>query len=155
MSAGHHETQKRRFQLRVGKVIGGDVPTDMVHGNQRLPHGEGRCLGKIHADKNRTDEAWGIGHGNGIDISPGQVCLLQSLIGKTIDGFNVLPGGNFRHHTAVETVQIHLRSDTVRQDFPAVADNGNGSFVTGGFHSKNIQFSHSFLRISASSLGLR
>ena len=103
---------------------------DMVDRDQGLAHGHGRSLGKIHTHQHGADEAGGIGHRHGIDIIPGQLCPFQRLIRQTVDGFNVLSGGDLRHDTAVDPVQIHLGGDAVTEHFPSVTDDGHGGFIT-------------------------
>ena len=127
----------------------------MVYGNQGLAHSQGRRLGEIHPHQHRPDQPGGIGHRHRVQILPGQSHVQQRLIRQGVNGLDVLAGGNLRHHAAIEPVQVHLRGDAVRQHLPSVPDDGHGGFVAGGFHSENIQISHSFLRMSASSRGSR
>ena len=126
---------------------------DMVHRNQRLAHGQRRRLGKVHTHQHRADEAGGIGHGNCVNVPPGQAGFAQRLLSQTVNRFNVLPGGDLRHYAAVNPVQVHLGGDAVRQHLPPIPDDGDGGFIAGGFYRKNVQISHSFPRIRAFSLG--
>ena len=135
--AGDDEAQKRRLQVRVGQIVGRDMALDVVDRNER--HIERQCsrLGKIHADEQRADKAGRIGHGDGVQLAARQAGVLQRLLGKTVDGLNMLARGDLRHNAAVFTVQRNLRGDTVRQDTPSVLYDGNGSLVAGGFNGKD------------------
>ena len=128
---------------------------DVVHRDQGHVQGQGRRLGEVDSHQHRSDEARRIGHSHGVQIAAAQAGSLQGLIRQAVDGLNMLPGGNFRHHTAVELVQLHLRRNAVRQHPASVLHNGHGCFVAGGFHRQNFHSSHSFLSIRASSLGLK
>jgi hypothetical protein len=46
----------------------------------------------------------------------------------------MLPGGDLRHDTAIDPVELHLRGDTIAEDLPSVPDDGNGSLIAGGFY---------------------
>ena len=69
VAAGHHQTQKRRLQLRIGDVIGGDMSPDVVNRDQGFPQCQRRRLGEVHAHQHRADQTGGIGHGHGIDVA--------------------------------------------------------------------------------------
>ena len=155
MTAGDHQTQKRRLQLRIGDIVGSDMATDMMHRDQGLIQRQRCCFSKIHAYQHRADEAGRIGHGHRVDISAGQPRSLQSFLRKAVDGLHMLAGGDLRHHAAVDPVQLHLGSNTIAKHFSSITDDGYGSFITRRFNRQNIHTSHSFLRISASSLGFR
>ena len=155
MAAGNHQAQERRFQFGVCQIISGDMTADMMNRDQGFVQCQRRGLGKIHANQHRSNETGGISDCHRVNIPTGQSGLRQSLVCQTVNGFDMLAGGDLRHHTAVFPVEGHLRCDAVCQHFPSIPDNGDGSFITGRFNCQNIQTSHSFLRISASSLGLR
>ena len=66
-----------------------------------------------------------------------QIKELQRLLGKTVDGLNMLARGDLRHNAAVFAVQRHLRGDAVRQDASSVLHNGDGGLVAGGLNGKD------------------
>ena len=134
VAAGHHQTEERRFQLGKGQIIGGNVAPDMVDRNQRDLQSHGRRLGEVDAHQHRTDKARRIGDTDGINVLPGNARRLQCLIGQTIDGFDMLAGGDFRHHAAVGLMDGHLRRDTVGQHRPAIPDHSHRRLVAGGFN---------------------
>ena len=135
--AGDDKAQKRRLQVRVGQIVGRDMALDVVDRNER--HIERQCsrLGKIHADEQRADKAGRIGHGDGVQLAARQAGVLQRLLGKTVDGLNMLARGDLRHNAAVFAVQRHLRGDAVRQDASSVLHNGDGGLVAGGLNGKD------------------
>ena len=69
------------------------------------------------------------------EVSEDARVKLEGLFRKAIDGLNVLSGSDFRHNAAINAVQLHLGCNAVAQNFPYVPDDGNRSFITGGFHS--------------------
>ena len=131
---GHAQADEGGLQVRVGDVVGGDVPPHMVDRDQRHPQGIGHRLGKAHPHQHRADEAGGIGHGHGVNVPPGHPGLGQGLVGQLGDHLNVLPGGDLRHHAAVKLVHLHRGGDAVGQHGAAVPHQGHGGLVTGGFH---------------------
>ena len=48
-------------------------------------------------------------------------------------------GSDLRHDAAVDRVQLRLRKYLVGEYFPAVLDDSDGSFITGGFKRKYFQ----------------
>ena len=153
--AGDHQAEEGGLQLRVGQVVGGDVAPDVVHWNQGHIQGQGSSLGKVHPHQHRANEPRGIGDGNAVHILPLQPRPDQSLVRQAVNGLDVLTGRNFRHHAPVNPVQIHLGGDAVCENPPSVLHQGHSSLVAGGFHGHQYHKSHSFRRISPSSLGDR
>ena len=144
MAAGNHQTQERRLQLRIGQVVCRNVAPDVMDGDQRHIQRHGRSLGKIHTHQHRADEARGIGYCHGINIPAGQVGIFQSLVCKAVDGFDMFPGCNLRHHAAVFPVEGNLGCDAVGEHFPPIPDDGHSSFIAGGFNCQNVHFATPF-----------
>ena len=152
---GHAQADEGGLQVRVGDVVGGDVPPHMVDRDQRHPQGIGHRLGKAHPHQHRANEPRGIGDGNAVHILPLQPRPDQGLVRQAVNGLDVLTGRNFRHHAPVNPVQIHLGGDAVCENPPSVLHQGHSGLVAGGFHGHQYHKSHSFRRISPSSLGDR
>ena len=127
----------------------------MVNRDEWLIQRHCRCFCKVHTNQYRADKTRSIGNGYCINIFTGKSGVCQGLVCKTINCFNMLAGCKFRNNASVNTVKIYLGSDTIGQDLSSISNNGNSSFIAGRFHSKNIHRLHSFLKINASSLGLR
>ena len=140
MTAGHHQAQEGGLQIREGQVVGGDMAPDVMHRNQGNIQRHGRGLGEVHTHQHRADEARGIGHRHSVNILPGQSRLGQRLIGKAIDGLDVLAAGDLRHHAAIFPVKGHLGGDAVAKNLPSILYDGHGSLVTARFHSQNVHF---------------
>ena len=104
--------------------------------NQRHPQSQSRALGEVHPHQHCADQTGSISYSNAVKIPPGQTGGSQGLICQIVNDFDVFPGSNFRHHTAVKPVQIHLRGDAIRQNMPPIFHQGNCSFIAGGFYSQ-------------------
>ena len=131
------QADKGRLQVRVGDVVGSDVPPHVVHGDEGHPQGIGHRLGKAHPHQHRPDEAGGIGHRHRVDVLAGQAGGLQGLVGQLDDDLDVLPGGDLGHHASIDLVHLHGRGNAVGQDGAAVLDQGHSGLVAGRFHSQN------------------
>ena len=151
--AGHDQTHKRRLQLGIGQIIGRDMPADMVHRHERQTQGQRRRLGKIHAHEHRADEPRRIRDRHSVQLGTRELRRFKRVVSQCADRLDVLARRDLRHHAAIQPVQRHLRVDAVRQHLPPVANDGHRRFVARGFDRQNVHNSHSFLRISASSLG--
>ena len=81
-----------------------------------------------------VEKHYGAGDGNGIDVVQRHVCLRECFTGQSADRFRVTAGCDFRHHTAIDPVQLHLGGNAVAEDFSAIPDDGYGSLVAGGFN---------------------
>ena len=135
MAPRHHQAQKRRLQIGIGQVVGGDVPPQMVHGDQGQPGGKGQPFGKVHPHQKGPDQPWGVGDGNAIDLGEGLAPLLQGLFHHAHNGLTVAAGGDLRHHTAVDLVLLHLGGHHGGKDGPAVLHQGGGGFVARAFNA--------------------
>ena len=134
------------------------MAADMMDRNQRDSQGQSRRLGKVDAHKQGPDEAWSIGHRDGVQICTGDVCLLKSTVRQGGDDLNVFPRGDFRYYAPVDGMHIDLAQNAVGENFPPVPGDGNGGFVAGAFNSKDQHEPASFqlsVSSSASSVGLR
>ena len=115
-AAGDHQTQERRFQFGVSQIVCSNVSPDVMNGDQWHIQCHGRSFCKIDSHQHGADQARCIGDRHRVDVAPGQAGLCQRLIGEAIDGLHMLAGCDLRHHTAIQLVQIHLRSDVRRTD---------------------------------------
>src|SRR5512139_2390720 len=116
MASGGEEGDIRIAEIRMVQVSCKDVPFAVVHTDegdaQRKSHG----LGRGNADKERADEAGGMGDGDEVDVRDLHRRLLQRGADHGHEVPEVLPGGELGHHAAVLLVKLHLRRDNVRQD---------------------------------------
>ena len=81
--------------------IGGNMPLNMVHRDQRLVQGKGKALHAAHAGEQRAHQTGAIGHRQGIHILQGHARFPHRLVHHRITGFHMRPAGNFRDHAAV------------------------------------------------------
>ena len=79
--AGYHQTKKRRFQLRMSDVVGGNVPPNVVNRNQRLLSGQHQAFGKIDPHQKRSDQPWGIGDRNTVNLLQANRSVVQRFLG--------------------------------------------------------------------------
>ncbi len=105
----------------------------MVHRDQGHPQAVGHGLGEAESHQHGPDEPRGIGDGHGVNVLPGAVGVRQGLFRQGRDGLHMLPGGDLRHHAAIQCVHIRLGGDGIGQDVPSILHHRHGSFVAGGF----------------------
>ena len=67
--AAGHQADKGRGQLRMRKVIGADVPLDVIDRNQRLIRRIGQRLGAAHARQQRAYQTGAVGDADGVHIA--------------------------------------------------------------------------------------
>ena len=89
VAARDGQAHKRRFQLRVGNVVGRDVTADVMHRDERNPECERGGLGKVHADEQRADEPRRARDGYSVNIAAGQAGHLQRAVGQLGDDLHV------------------------------------------------------------------
>ena len=131
--AGGHQGGHGRLQLRKGHVIGGHMAPDVVHRHKGHVQGQGGGLCEIGPHQQRADKARGAGGGHRVQVGQADARLLYRLLRHQRHLFDVLAGGDLRHHAAVKGVHIRLGIDHVGQDLPAVPGDGAGRLVTGAF----------------------
>ncbi len=132
-AAGYAQAQEGRLQVGVGDVIGGDVPPDVVDGDQRHSQPEGGGLGEGHPHQQGPDQAGGVSDRYGVNVRLGNARLPEGLVRQAGDGLHMLAGGNFRHHAAINGVHVRRGGDDGGQHRPAVLNDGGGSLIAGGF----------------------
>ena len=119
----------------MSNIVCGNMSPDMVDGHQRQTHRHSRTLGEVHTHQHRTDQAGGIGDGNGVQIGLGHTGIGKGLVGEGGNGLHMLAGSDLGDYAAVDGVHFDLRGHAVGQNGAAVLHNGNGSLVAGGFNS--------------------
>ena len=137
VSAGDDLTHKRRFQIRVFDVIGGNMPFDMMHANQRQLLRIGNRLGCRHTHEEGSHKPGAVGDSHRVDVIKSHPRFFQRQFDHLIDFFDVFAGRNLRNHTAVYGVKVDLRRNHIRENLPPVLYNGGGRLVTGTLNSQN------------------
>ena len=113
--------------------VGVDMRLEMVNGVEGFVVEEGEGAGGQSADEEGTEKAWGVGDGDGVDVVPGEGGVGEGAVEDGEDGFEVGTGGDFGDDATVGFENVNLGNDNVRQNTSPVLDNGDGSFVAGGF----------------------
>ena len=113
--AGGHQTQKGRFELRVGQVERGDVSPQMVHRHQRFACRVGQTLGKIHAHQHRANKPRRKGDSHGVHVLHGLTGIQQGFFDRGTDKFAVAAAGNLRHNAAVQRLLLDAGGNDVAQ----------------------------------------
>ena len=139
--AAGHQAEERRFQFRVGQIIGGNVPPQMVHRHQRLAAGVGQPLGKVDPHQHRADQPRRKGHGHRVHVGHGHVGVGQGFLHRGADIFDVAAAGDLRHHAAVQRLLLDAGADHIGDQRPAVLHDGGRRLVAGRFDSQNIHLS--------------
>ena len=67
-------------------------------------------------------------------LQPG---IIQYLLNKGQEHANMVPGGDFRYHTAIDRVQVDLAVQTMRNKAPISAIQRHTGLVTAGFDAEN------------------
>ncbi len=75
---------------------------------------------------------------HGADVRPPAARLLQRLLRQRGNDLHMLPGGDLRHHAAVEGVHIRLGGDDVGEDLPPVLHHRRGGLVAGGLKGQDL-----------------
>ena len=80
----------------MGNVVGGNVPPEVVHRNERLACSGSQPLGKAHPHQQRTDEPRSGGDRHCIDLGQREPGLGQRGLHDAADVFGVAAGGDLR-----------------------------------------------------------
>ena len=137
IAAGDGKADKRRLQIRIGNIIRGNMAADMMYRNERYSQRHRGRLGKVHAHQQRADETGRAGDSDGVNVSACETGFVQRAIRQLRDDLHMGAGGNLRHDAAVNRMQSGLRKDLIGENLAAVAHQGNGCLITGGFYGKN------------------
>ena len=105
----------------------------MVHRNQRHPQPKCHGFCEAEAHQHRADKARRIGDRHRVNILPGAACVRKGLFRQGGDGLHVLAGGDFRHNTAVERMEVRLGRDGVRQHSASVLHHRHGGLIARAF----------------------
>ena len=129
--------EKRKFWIVAAEPVGVNVRFEVVGRVKRFVMKDGKSAGGEGADKEATDEAWGMSDGDSVYVVDSKIGVFEGLIDDRIDGFNVRASGNFWDNAAVFGVDIDLRHNNIGQDFLSVFDDRCGGFVTGRFDTQD------------------
>ena len=83
------------------KIVGSNVPAQVMHRHQRLARRIGKALGKVYAHQYSADQAGRKGDGNGIELLHRNAGVGQGLFHGGADIFGVAAAGDLGHHAPV------------------------------------------------------
>ena len=110
---------------------------EVVDAEQGFSSREGEPLGNVDADEQGARQAWAVGNGDGVQVSPIDVGDLERFLERGQDRSQVRSRRLLGHHPAVPRVEISLRRDDVGLDETAVANHRHGRLVAAGFDTEN------------------
>ena len=121
---------------------GEDVTLKVVDGEERFVEGEGEGFGVGNADEQGAGEAGAGGDGDGVEVLEGEAGLLEGGAGDGLaddgdDVAEVLAAGKLGDDAAVEGVEVDLAGDNGREGVGAMANDGGGGLVAGGFNAED------------------
>lgn len=79
-----------------------------------------------------------MGDGDGVNVVPGEFCLVQGLMNNRENGLKMRTGGNFRDDTAVGFENVNLGDDNVAENFLSIFDDRGGGFITGRLDGEDV-----------------
>ena len=129
MTAGHHERQERRFEVRMFDQIGQNVALDMVHADERLVRSGADRLRESRTHQEGAGQAGSRGDADLVDVSQRNARVFQRLIEHERNVVQVMTRSDLRHDAAVHFMHFDLGGDDVAQHFPAVRQDSDGSLV--------------------------
>ena len=138
MAAGDHQTDKGRLQIRIFDIIGGNVALDMVYAHQRQLFRVADGLGLRHAHQKGPHQARPVGDADGVQIIQRHARRIQGFLDHLVDFFDVLAGGDLRHHAAIELVQLDLGRDNIGKHAAPVLYHGSRRLVAGALYGQYI-----------------
>ena len=108
MPAGDHQDDRREGHRTVLQNQRLDVARQVMHGYERDAMHRGHRLRECHANQQRADQPWPLGHGNRPEGGRVHVGFLQRPLDHAADVAQVLTRGELRDHAAPFAVNRDL-----------------------------------------------
>ena len=108
VSSARHKTDKRRFAIRIRKIICRNMSFNMVYRNERLGKRIRQCLRIGNAHQKRTDQSRPDRYRNSVQIRKGDLRLLHCKAYHLIYLLQMITRGNFRYNSAKLRVNRNL-----------------------------------------------
>jgi len=108
---------------------------DVVDADKRLAQAVAQCLGEREAHKQRAHQAGRVGYGNQRQVRPGDARFRQGRFHYRDNCLHVGAGGEFRHDSAILSVN-HLRRHDAGEDGRPPADHACRCLVTRCFDAE-------------------
>lgn len=120
--------QEWRLQIRIGNVVRGHMPFDVVDGDERFVCGVAQALHAADPGEQRADKPRPVGDGEGIDILQAHIRRPECLVNHAVTGFDVRTTGDFWNDAAIERMEVNLAENDVGDDGAPILDDGGGRF---------------------------
>ena len=114
-----------------------EVSLEVVHPDERYIQRISQGLGRVQPGYQRPGQPRTIGHRHGIDRLQVRTSSLERLFQGRHHVPDVLPGSHLRHDSPVAGMKLHLGSDDVGTQDPAVLHHSDRGLVTGCFNAKD------------------
>ena len=137
MSAGYDQADKRRLQIRVFNIVCRDMTFNMMHTHKWFFRRKGNGFRLSHANKQRTDQPWSVGHADCIDVIQSHLCIFQRLGYYLVDLLNVFSGCDLRHYAAKLGMQCDLGRNDIGKDLPAILHHRSCSLIAGALNRQD------------------
>ena len=102
MSAGSHQTDKRRLQFLIFYKISTDMSLNVMNTYQRNTGSKADCFGFGYPHQKCSHQSRSVGHRNRRDIVKCHMGIGKCLLNDLVDLLDMLPGCDLRHHAAVQ-----------------------------------------------------
>ena len=110
---------------------------EMIDGDERLADRQGQPLADQKSDHYAADQPRTRGRRDRIDLTDGDIGLMQHLANQSRQDLDMGASGNFRNYAAKGAVRVVLPDHGLRQDLPIAANQRRGTVVARGFEGKN------------------
>jgi len=100
----------------IGEARGQRMRLQMIDRNEGHASPECNRFASGQAHDQPTDQAGTRGRGNRVDRIEAKLSLGKRLENRGIEHLDMGAGGDFRHHAAIDRVQVELRAHDIGQD---------------------------------------
>ncbi len=129
-----HMRKRRRVALQ---QRGQQMTLQVMHPERRHPPGKGQRARQGRAGEQGPDQARPGGIGNAGQFLRRRGGSGQHFAQQRQQSLDMVAGGQFGHHPAIDPVQLDLAEYRVREQAALAVEHGRSAFVTGGFEGKN------------------
>ena len=137
VTAGHQQRQMRK-RRRIGlEQRREQMPLEMVNADRRHAPGIGQRTRECRATEQRADQSGSGGVRDAVDVRSRGSRPRQRRLDQRQQALHVVARGKLGHHATVNTVQIDLREQLVREQPAVRVEHGGGGLVAGGFDGQN------------------
>ena len=137
MTAASEQQQVGKLEPLIDQTGTEGMAFEMIDRDQRLVRRKRQPLADKQANHHSADQSGTGGRGDGVDLSNGDVGLVQHLADQAGKDFDMGAGGDFRDHAPERAVGVILPDHRLGEDLPVAADQRGGAVVAGGFKGKD------------------